>query len=136
MKVLVDTCVLIDSLQNRAPFAEYANQILMAVAQTRIDGCITAKSATDIYYLMRRHTHSDAQARIVLGKLFSLYTVLDTDAADCRRALASAMTDYEDAVMAETALRCGMDAIVTRNEKDYTACAVRVLTPEQLVALL
>lgn len=136
MRVLVDTCVLVDSLQDRKPFSESANKILIAVAQKRIDACITAKAVTDVYYLMHRYTHSDAQSRKVLSKLFLLYEVLDTQAMDCRRAITGTMPDYEDAVMAETAIRSGVDAIVTRNERDYTNAGVRVMSPDALVQLL
>ena len=136
MRVLFDTCVLVDSLQDRKPFSENANKLLIAVAEKRIDGCITAKAITDIYYLMHRHTHSDAESRKVVSKLFLLYEVLDTQAQDCRRALASSMTDYEDGVMAETAIRSGVDAIVTRNEKDYANAGIRILTPDALVQML
>ena len=55
---------------------------------------------------------------------FVLYDLLDTAAMDCRRALSSNMTDYEDAVMAETALRSGCDCIVTRNLKDYKNASI------------
>lgn len=48
---------------------------------------------------------------------------------DCRRAISSDLTDYEDAMMSETALRCGMDCIVTRNLKDYEKSSVRVYSP-------
>lgn len=136
MRVLFDTCVLVDSLQDRKPFSESANKLLIAVAEKRIDGCITAKAITDIYYLMHRHTHSDAESRKVVSKLFLLYEVLDTEAQDCRRALASSMTDYEDGVMAETAIRSGVDAIVTRNEKDYANAGIRVMTPDKLVGIM
>ncbi|MBR1842766.1 MAG: hypothetical protein IJ788_05770 [Oscillospiraceae bacterium] len=38
--------------------------------------------------------------------------------------------------MVELAKRIGMDAIVTRNEKDYTASPVAVYLPDGLFALL
>ena len=136
MRVLFDTCVLVDSLQDRKPFSESANKLLLAVAEKRLDACITAKAITDIYYLMHQHTHSDAESRKVVSKLFLLYEVLNTEAKDCRRALASDMSDYEDAVMAETAIRSGGDAIVTRNERDYTKAGIRVISPDELAQML
>lgn len=63
MKVLLDTCVLIDSLQNREPFSKFSNQILIAAAGCRFAGCISAKSVADIYYLMHRYTHDDRKIR-------------------------------------------------------------------------
>ena len=35
MRALIDTCIVIDALQNREPFAENAQQIFLAVANKR-----------------------------------------------------------------------------------------------------
>ncbi|MBR1382394.1 MAG: PIN domain-containing protein [Ruminococcus sp.] len=133
MKVLIDTCVIIDALQNREPFSKNAQDIFLLAANRRIDAFITAKSVTDIYYLMHRVTHSDKDTRNVLSRLFVLFGLADTVGTDCRYALSSEVSDYEDAVMIETAARTQMDAIVTRNTKDYSKSAVPVLTPEELI---
>ena len=67
MKAILDTCVVIDFLQKREPFAPTALQIFRAAAGEQFTGCITAKSATDIYYLTHRCTHSDEKARSILN---------------------------------------------------------------------
>ncbi|WP_294360970.1 PIN domain-containing protein, partial [uncultured Clostridium sp.] len=61
MKALIDTCIIIDALQERIPFAENAKKIFIASANRHFDGFITAKSIADIYYLIHRYTHSDAK---------------------------------------------------------------------------
>lgn len=136
MRVLVDTCVVIDALQDRQPFSEAAQQIFLAVANRRFDGSLTAKSIADIYYLTHRATHSDAETRRILGTLFSLFELLDTTGMDCRRALSSDMADYEDAIMAESAVRAGIDCIVTRNQRDYTKAPVPVYGPEDFLKMV
>ncbi len=129
MRALIDTCVVIDALQAREPFAEDARQIFLAVANKRVMGFLTAKSAADIYYITHRYTHNDQDTRKVLSTLFSLFELLDTAGMDCRKAISSELTDYEDAMMSETALRCGMDCIVTRNLRDYEKAPVQVYSP-------
>ena len=129
MRALIDTCVIVDALQNREPFSEDAQKIFYAVANKQINGYITAKSITDIYYLTHRAMHSDADTRKILNTLLSLFDILDTTSLDCRKALSSEITDYEDAVMFETALRCEIDCIVTRNIKDYGKSEVTVYSP-------
>ena len=119
MRVLIDTCVIIDALQSRVPFAEAAQKIFLYSANKKFEGYITAKSVTDIYYLTHRLTHSDAETRKILSKLFTLFHLLDTTSLDCRKAISSNIRDYEDAIMVETAIRSEMDCIVTRNMKDY-----------------
>lgn len=136
MRVLVDTCVVVDVLQNREPFAADAQAIFLAAANQQIQAYITAKSVTDLYYLTHRLTHSDHETRDILAKLLCLFDLLDTAAIDCRQALASEMLDYEDAVMAATAVRTEMDCIVTRNRKDYTKAKITVYTPHELIQQL
>ena len=55
---------------------------------------------------------------------------------DCRKAISSELSGFEDAVMDETALRTGMDCIVTRNIKDYSKSFVPVYSPPEFLALL
>ena len=133
MKILIDTCIIMDALQDRKPFSEDAQNIFLAVANQKIQGLLSAKSVTDIYYLLHRHTHSNEESRKILNKLFVLFGILDTTAEDCRKAVFSEMNDYEDAVMAESAWRCDMDGIVTRNLKDYEKATVPVFSPKQLL---
>ncbi len=136
MKILVDTCVIIDALQDRRPFSHFAQQIFIEVAKRTVTACISAKSVTDIYYLTHRQTHSDSQTREILRKLFSLFEVVDTLGIDCQNAVSSQIGDYEDAVMSETAFRNSVDYIVTRNEKDYSKAKVPVLSPADFISEL
>ncbi len=72
----------------------------------------------------------------MLSKLFMLFRVVDTAAADCRRAIPSEISDFEDAVMAETALREEADCIITRNGRDFRDSPVPVLDPEKFMERL
>lgn len=136
MRVLVDTCIIIDALQSRIPFAEAAQKIFIYTANKQFEGYITAKSITDIYDLTHRLTHSDAETRKILSKLFTLFQLLDTTSLDCRKAISSEIADYEDAIMVETAIRSEMDCIVTRNAKDYMKSSVKVYEPSAFLKLL
>jgi len=135
MKALIDTCVVIDYLQRREPFDKEAVQIMRLVAMDQFTGCITAKSATDIYYLNHRATHSDKESRLKLNQLLALVGMLDTSAEDVFHAISSDMSDFEDAVMVETARRSGMDCIITRNQKDYEKSSVTVYSPAEFLRL-
>ena len=134
MRALLDTCIIIDALQNREPFSKNAQAIFLLAANQQFIGCITAKSSTDIYYLMHHFTHDDKQSRAVLSKLFTLFDVLDTAGIDCRQAIPTKISDYEDAVMVATATRSLVDCIVTRNIHDYVNSFVSVFTPEEFIA--
>ena len=49
MRILIDTCIIIDALQNRDPWGKDAQQIFLLAANRKFDGFLTAKSITDIY---------------------------------------------------------------------------------------
>ncbi len=136
MKALIDTCVVTDFLQRREPFDKDAMQIMQRAATNRFVGYITAKSATDIYYLNHRATHSDKESRTKLNQLLAIVGMLDTSAEDVFLAIASDVSDFEDAVMIETAQRSGVDCIVTRNQKDYRNSPVPVYSPKEFLQFI
>ena len=136
MRALIDTCIIVDALQSRQPFCAEAQEIFLAAANKRFSGFITAKSATDNYYITHRYTHNDKDTRTILNTLFGLFDLLDTAGMDCRRAISSDISDFEDAVMVESALRCDIDSIVTRNLKDYTKSSVPVYAPSDFLNML
>ena len=133
MKAIIDTCVILDYLQNRAPYFDDALNIAIGRANREYEAYITASSITDLYYIIHRHTHSASETHRMIEALTQLFGLVDTYAEDCINALHSGMTDYEDAVMAETAARIGADCIVTRNIRDYRKSKVKVLTPAEFL---
>lgn len=105
---MIDTCIVIDVLQGREEFKVDAQNIFLA-----------AKSVTDIYYLTHRYTHSDKETRKIINTLFSLFDFIDYSGMGCRRTLTSDISDYENEVIIESAVRVDVDSIVTRNQKNY-----------------
>lgn len=136
MKVLLDTCVVLDVLQHREPFWEDAYAVFLAIANRRAEGFLTAKSLTDIYYLTHRIIHDDKETRKVLSTLLIPFDLVDTTSADCHQAIASNIADFEDAVMVQTAVRTGMDFIITRNLKDYRDSTVPACLPADFLQML
>ena len=133
MRVLIDTCIVVDILQKREPFYKAAMEVLYSVSNRKCIGILTAKSITDIYYILRRSIHSEEDVRSIVRTLFKLFEVENTFSKDCELALDSQVKDYEDAVMVQTALRTGADCIVTRNLKDYARSEVPVYSPDQFM---
>ena len=115
MKALIDTCIVIDVLQKREPFCNAAMDIFLAVSNRRFIGVLTAKSITDIYYILHRSLHNESETRKAVSILFTLFEVADTLASDCRNALSY---------------------IITRNKKDYTSSSAAVLSPDEFLEVL
>lgn len=136
MKVLIDTNVIIDALTSREPWNKSAETIFIMVANHMMDMYITASSATDIYYLVRKHLHSADSAKQVMGKLYSLVGILSVSGAECVDALASPVNDYEDAVVERVSAKADMDYIITRNIKDYQNGMVKAILPDDFISLM
>ena len=131
MKALIDTTIIIDSLQSRENFLEDARQVMLRACD--YDGYIAASSVTDIFYLQYRFFRNKKKARDNLTDLLKLFEILDTTSDDCRSALRSSIVDFEDAVLVESAIRGGIDIIVTRNKKDFRDSNIRVCTPDEFL---
>ena len=140
MKVLIDTNVMIDVLQNRQPWVLDGTSIFRAVAVQQITGCITAKQIADIHFFSRKlfsgQDNVDARTRQITGRILSLFTLIDTLASDCRDALGNSNGDYEDAMLIESAFREKIDCIVTRNLVHFQNAQVPVYDPESFVKML
>ncbi len=136
MRILIDTNVVIDAFTSREPWNKNAEKIFIMAANNNVDMNITASSATDIYYLVRKHLHNTEMAKQIMGKLYSLSGILDVTESDCVEALASSVSDYEDAVIEQVAKRSGIDYIVTRNQNDYKEGIMKVMLPEEFIKLM
>ena len=136
MRLLLDTNVIIDVLQRREPRFRDSRAVVLACARGLAEGCLTAKSLTDVFYLMHRHYHANEPCLDVIRKLYKLFRIADTSAQACLRATFSLVGDYEDAVMDETAHDIGADYIVTDNTKDFAHSRVPAITPTEAVALM
>ena len=137
MKVLIDTNVIIDVLQKRDPWYEPASELFLMIANQQLSGCITAKEAADIYYFSKKQfrgqENTDQKARDVMSRLFTLFEIIDTLATDCRNALGINNNNYEDAIMIASAVRSGIDCIITRNPDLFQTSRIKVMSPEEVI---
>ena len=136
MMILADTNVILDALTSRETWNKSAEKIFLMAANHTIRMYITASSATDIYYLIRKHLHNTTDAKLIMEKLYSLTGILEVTANDCIDALASPISDYEDAVVERVASRTDLDYIVTRNIKDYQAGDMKIILPDDFVKMV
>ena len=140
MRVLLDTNVIVDVLQHRDPWFEDGQKIFYAIANKQIIGCITAKEAADLHFFSRKQfvgeENVDAKARQVMTKLYAIFKLIDTLGIDCQNAIAIENKDYEDAIMMESAVRAGIDCIVSRNPDHFKPSPLPVYSPAEFVEKL
>jgi predicted nucleic acid-binding protein len=135
-KILVDTDVILDFFFDRKPFSENSTTILNLCENNIIVGYVTPVIISNIYYLLRRN----AKHEKVIEKLKLLLTILNVlkmDKSTIDKALNSDFKDFEDALQNFSAVNFGeIEAIITRNIKDYKRSEIGVLTPESFVKLI
>ena len=140
MKVLLDTNIMVDVLQRREPWFEDGAYVFRAVANNVVTGCLTTKQIADLHFFSRKvykgRDNVDAKARQIIGKLFALFHVIDTLAVDCQNALSLNNGDYEDAILIESAVRAGVDCIITRDLDHFKLSPIPVFSLEAFAAEL
>lgn len=135
MKIAFDSNVLLDAIANRADY-EDAQALIMAVADEKIDGIVTANSITDIYYVTKKYL-SDTKARAAILNLLTVFDIAAVGGTDCANALNVAMSDYEDALLAVCASREKADYIVTRDEGFLSASSpVSAKRPKEILNMI
>lgn len=136
MKIMCDTNVILDVLLDREPFVEDSYKILSLCEEHRIDGFVSASSITDIYYLVRKYTHSTELAYKAIGKLLEIVKVCSVTNNDVLVAYQKKAKDFEDCLLATCAKSIRCDFIITRNKKDFEGFGIPLLTPTELLQQL
>lgn len=134
MNVIFDTNVILDVLAARKPFVAFSAEAVMRAERNGCNTAITANTVTDVYYLLRKHLSDRERAKKLLLGVVQRVAVLDTTRSICLAAFKSPVSDFEDAVLVESAVRWGADCIVTRNVADFTASPIAALTPEEFIS--
>jgi predicted nucleic acid-binding protein len=136
MKAIVDINIIIDALASRAPFNKDAEKIILLAAEKTIRAAVTASTASDIYYLMRKHLKSPLLASKELKKLFSIVDIVPVERADCLKAFDTGIKDYEDSLLAVCAAHWKASCIITRNVKDFAGAEVKAVSPGEFLKTL
>jgi predicted nucleic acid-binding protein len=135
MKVLIDTDVILDLVLEREPFSEDAKNIWNANAQGLYEGYVSAITPINVHYFVRKFKDAKVADQVVQEILNNLQ-ICPIDYAVLQSARISAINDFEDAVQHSSAQNLGLDAIITRNIKDYTKATLQIFTPSDFLKTL
>ena len=135
MKFLIDTNIVLDLMLDRMPFADDAAQLLEQAERGNISAVLCGTTVTTIFYIAAK-TIGARKARQAVGGLLSLCEVAPVGRAVLEAAIASDFQDFEDAVLAAAGRIANVDAIVTRNTKDFRNAGVPVYDSLQAVKLI
>ena len=135
MKILYDVNVLLDALLRREPFYPAAARLLAAAEQSQVQGFLCVSSVNTLYYLVAKQTGSLA-ARVAIRRMLHIFALAPVNQLVLQSALQSRVTDFEDAVLCESAYHAEVDAIVTRNTAHFAFSPVKIYSPEGLLMWL
>ena len=136
MRVVVDSNVILDVLQNRQPFVSYSSKVLRLAETNRIMAYITANSITDIYYILRRFLRDKEKLYTSMETLLQLIRIINVTAEDVRSAFHPYVVNFEGELISVCAEREKMDYIITRNTKDFLESSVQAIAPEDFLRIL
>ncbi len=100
--------------------------------EAQIQGYVSASTFSDLYYIIRRDKGRDWTLDF-LRELATFCQVATVDSSAISMALISNFKDFEDAIQYSTAVVNQIDAIVTRNPRDFPVTTPRIFTPNQLI---
>ena len=135
-RVLFDTDVLLDFLFDRKPFSDHTLKLLLACQDKKMIGFITPVIFSNMYYILRQQA-SHVYVKEKLDVLLSILRVLPMSEQTVHLAINSSFKDMEDALQYFSALKnANVDAILTRNTKDFKKSAIPVFLPSEWIAVM
>lgn len=128
MRILLDTDIVLDLVLDRDPFVVSAAAIFTLHEQGRIKGYVSGITLVNVFYVTRK-AKGMVSARKAVEELLASLHVCPLDQAILETAHLLPFTDYEDAVQHACATASALDAIITRNLKDYKNATLPIYSP-------
>jgi predicted nucleic acid-binding protein len=135
MQALLDTNVVLDLLLRRQPHDTDALAIWEANRAGGFIGYVSAITPITVFYVTRKSHSSDA-GRELVRQILKSYRVCALEGDILEAACRLPMDDYEDAVHVASAQAYRLDAIVTRDVKDFAHSPLPALSPAAFLAQL
>ncbi|VXD25231.1 type II toxin-antitoxin system VapC family toxin [Planktothrix paucivesiculata] len=131
MRVLIDTNVVLDFLQEREPFVDDAAKIFAKIDAGELEGFISAITITNIYYIIRK-VSGKITAQDALAQIMTDLHICAVDREILEQAIALNFQDFEDAVQCACAIANEVDVIVTRDTSGFVNAEILVIAPGEL----
>jgi predicted nucleic acid-binding protein len=128
-KLFIDSDVVIDFLTDRESHANPTSELFDLREKGKVFLFLSAFSINNIYYIIRKFL-GHKKALKVIETLTEMTEIVGTTKKEIIQALKNDFKDFEDSVQYSSALTIsGLDAIITRNIKDYRKSEIAVMTP-------
>lgn len=134
-RILFDSDICLDYLLERPDHISLAQALFDQLKSELFSAYVCAVSLTTVHYLVRRE-RDKATALMAVDNLLVFANVCAVDRNVLELARSLGFKDYEDAVQCTSDVAEGLDAIVTRNVKDFASSPLPVYSPAEFVALI
>lgn len=133
--IFLDTNIVLDFFLERQPFFVEAKEIFVQLANGKFRAFVSSITVINAFYTICKEKGKDIAFQAVTD-LLKIVEVTKTDKKILEKALLANFKDYEDAVQNESAIAENLDAIVTRNTKDFAASNLKIYTPHEFLQVI
>lgn len=132
----LDTNIIYDFLTDRKPYSRQAAALFSASERGKVRLYVSAISFNNLYYVLRKDI-GHKKALELLSELDTMVVTIDLNQSVIEKAINSKFADFEDALQFYGALsEPKIQAVVTRNTKDFKSKELLILKPEQAIRLV
>lgn len=127
-KVMVETNVWVDVILSRPEFVAESKGAIMACIEEGDEVFVAATTLRDVFFFATKSASADAGYRAV-ELMLEVASLAQVDERVCRDVISLERPDYEDGIVATCARAEQVDAIITRDERAFSAAGARKYTP-------
>jgi len=135
MRVLLDTNVILDFVLARQTFFVEEDEIFIRLQNLEFEAFVSAITPINVFYTTKKEKDK-ATAFTAIEELLKLVQITKSNDYIYQKALTLGFNDYEDAVQCACAMAENLDAIVTRNTKDYKNSSIKIYPPSEFLQVL
>jgi len=134
-KAIIDLNIIIDFLNKRDDHISAA-KIIDLVNRKLLKGYLCSHEITTLSYFLEKNKYKKDQRILIINKLLDTFSVISCRESILRKALFSHISDYEDAVIVESAISEKIDFIITRNLKDFSKSSIQIVTASEAISII
>ncbi len=131
MIITIDLNVVLDVILLRGDYLPGA-EILSMCTDKKIDGYFPFHAIPTMYYILDRNL-GNKKALQAIDELLDMCRIISADQELLSEARKLDFSDFEDGIVAVSAMRCNSEYIVTNNVKDFTQSKISVITPNEFI---
>jgi predicted nucleic acid-binding protein len=131
MRITIDLNVVLDVYLERDNFLASA-EILTLCKERAFEGCIPSHGIPTIYYVLRSKIGHE-RAIAIVDRLIEMLTVVPVGNELLRSARRLPFRDFEDAIVAASAVESKSEFIITKNSRDFPDSPIPAITPERFM---